>query len=206
MLVRVRFGEFVFDSAARQLVRNDAPVHLTPKAFELLQVLVEERPRAMRKEELRERLWPDVIVEEANLKNLIAEIRSALGPQAIRTVHRFGYAFTVEEEPESTTAARLIQGDRVHHLKPGENLVGREPDCSVVLDFTGVSRHHAKIRVLGDQFVLEDLGSKNGTWRNDQRVNGSMTLQDGDRIRFGGLPLTFRSTGRTDSTATVNEG
>jgi DNA-binding winged helix-turn-helix (wHTH) protein len=206
VLVQVRFGEFVFDSAARQLMRNDAPVHLTPKAFELLQVLVEERPRAMRKEELRERLWPDVIVEEANLKNLIAEIRSALGPQTIRTVHRFGYAFTAQEAQEATTAARLIQDNRVHHLKPGENLIGRDVDCAVVLDFTGVSRHHANIRVVGDQVVLQDLGSKNGTWQNDERVNGSVPLLDGDRIRFGGLPLTFRSTRLADSTATVNEG
>ena len=203
----VRFGEFVFDSATRELNRGSEPVRLAPKAFDLLQILIEERPRAVRKEELRERLWPDVVVDEANLKNLVGEIRAALGDEsAIRTVHRYGYAFAAEEKrlEEAATSARLIEGDHIHRLKAGDNLIGRDDDCVVVLDFTGVSRHHAKIIVADERFVLEDLGSKNGTWKNEERVRGAVELRDGDRVRVGGVPLMFQSKSRAAPTVTEN--
>ena len=158
--MQVQFGEFVFDGAARQLTRNAEPVHLAPKAFELLQLLIEERPRAVRKKELMDRLWPDVVVEEANLKNLVAEIRAVLGAKTIRTVQRYGYAFSAPDSGEAKSVARLIEGDHIHRLKPGENLIGRDDDCSVILDFTGVSRHHARVRISDGRYVLEDLGSR----------------------------------------------
>ncbi|MEA2164085.1 MAG: hypothetical protein QOK37_2212 [Thermoanaerobaculia bacterium] len=199
----MRFDEFVFDGETRQVSRNDEPIRLAPKAFDLLQLLIEERPRAVRKKELMDRLWPDVIVEEANLKNLVAEIRAALGAQAIRTVQRYGYAFSASDPGEAKSAARLIHDDRIYRLRSGENLIGRDGDCSVLLDFTGVSRHHAMIRIIDGRFVLEDLGSRNGTWRNDVRVNGFADLCDGDRIRFGAVSLAFRTTSRAKSTTTL---
>lgn len=201
--MRVRFGEFVFDSAARQISTNDEPVHLAPKAFELLQLLIEEHPRAIQKKELIDRLWPDVVVEEANLKNLIAEIRAVVGAQAIRTVQRYGYAFSTPDAAQARSVARLIQGERIHRLNAGENVIGRDDDCTVVLDFTGVSRRHAAIRITRDGCILEDLGSRNGTWRNDERVERSVRLDDGDRIRVGGVPLIFRSAPRAKSTTTL---
>jgi DNA-binding response OmpR family regulator len=54
--VTVRFGAFVIDSGRRQLTRNGVEVHLTPKAFDLLVLLVEESPRVIRKDELHARL------------------------------------------------------------------------------------------------------------------------------------------------------
>src|SRR5687767_15767095 len=96
--MRVRFGRFVLDPGTRELLRGDRPVSLSPKAFELLSILVAHRPKAMAKSDLQERLWPDAFVVEKNLANLISEIRNAIAddpsnPQFIRTVHRFGYAF-----------------------------------------------------------------------------------------------------------------
>ena len=89
--MRIQFGEYTFDSDSREIRRDDGrPVHLTPKAFDLLHSLIAECPRAMSKAELRERLWPDVVVAEANLKNLVAEIRAVLGGDVIRTVQRHG--------------------------------------------------------------------------------------------------------------------
>ena len=79
-------------------------------------------------------------------------------------------------------------------------MIGRDDDCAVVLDFTGVSRRHARITVEHDRFVLEDLGSKNGTWKNETRVRDAVDLHDGDCIRLGGVPLTFRSNVRTSTT------
>jgi DNA-binding winged helix-turn-helix (wHTH) protein len=198
--VRVHFEDFVFDSDERELRRSDERLHLTPRAFDLLQILIEERPRAVPKQELIDRLWPDVVVEEANLKNLVVEIRAELGADVIRTVQRYGYAFAARA---SSTAARLISRDRVFRLKPGENTIGRDADCAVVLDFTGISRRHATIRVDGNQFVLEDLASKNGTWKNDERITERAPLHDGDRVRFAAMSLTFRSSTGALTTSTL---
>lgn len=201
--VRFVFGDFEFDAEARQLRRGRDPVHLTPKAFDLLQALVDARPAAVRKEALRDRLWPDVVVSEANLKNLVAEIRAAIGDEGgriIRTVHRFGYAFTAGERPPST--ARLVGAARLHRLASGENIIGRDDDCAVLLNATGVSRRHAVIRLSGGGAVIEDLGSKNGTWRNGQRLAGPIELRDGDEIRFGAIGMTFRSSPQAESTVT----
>lgn len=191
--MRIQFGEYTFDSDSREIRRDDGrPVHLTPKAFELLHSLIADCPRAMSKAELRERLWPDVVVAEANLKNLVAEIRAVLGGDVIRTVQRHGYAFAAPAS--APTSARLVGTGNLHHLKNGKNLIGRNAGCEVVLDFTGVSRHHATIRVAGAQCTIEDLGSKNGTWKNEERLTAPVELHDGDRVRFGALALTFRST------------
>ncbi|HSP14117.1 MAG TPA: FHA domain-containing protein [Thermoanaerobaculia bacterium] len=198
--MRVHFGEFVFDGDERELRRLDERVHITPKAFELLQILVQERPRAVPKQDLIDRLWPNVVVEEANLKNLVVEIRAALGPDVIRTAQRYGYAFAA---PAQSTAARLVTEDRVYALKPGRNTIGRGDGCSVVVDLAGVSRQHAAICVDGDHFVLEDLGSKNGTWKNDERITAPVPLQDGDRVRLATISLTFRSTSRAAITSTI---
>ena len=94
----VSFGDFVLDTDARELRRGGQPVLLTPKAYQLLEVLVRHSPKALSKSLLQEQLWPDTFVVEKNLVNLIAEIRETLGddathPRFVRTVHRFGYAF-----------------------------------------------------------------------------------------------------------------
>ena len=97
MLV-VTFGVFTLDGRRRQLLQGSRPIHLSPKAFDLLAVLVEERPAAVSKDDLHRRLWPDSFVSDGSLAVLVAEIRSALGddvrnPAFVRTLHRFGYAF-----------------------------------------------------------------------------------------------------------------
>lgn len=193
--MRFEFGEFVFDEETRALTRGGASVRLAPKAFDLLAVLIAERPRALRKQELQDRLWPDVVVEEANLKNLVGEIRAALGDEAwIRTVHRYGYAFaSPPARAAERTAASVVCGDRIHRLREGRNLLGRDDACAVVLDVVGVSRRHARITVRDGGATLEDLGSKNGTWRNDERVRDPVDLRDGDAIRLGALTVVFRS-------------
>jgi hypothetical protein len=193
--VQVRFGEFVFDSSRRELTRRGAVVRLAPKAFDLLHILIEERPRAVHKNELRERLWPDVIVDEANLKNLVGEIRAALGDhKVLRTVQRFGYAFAADEPPApEPSCVHLLEGDRMHRLNDGANVIGRDDSCTIILAFRGVSRHHAKITVEEGRCTLEDLGSKNGTFLNDVRLTAITELHDCDRIRVDRIPLQFVS-------------
>src|SRR5688500_7278023 len=96
--MQVRFDNFLLDSESRELLRDSHRVSLSPKAFELLSILVASRPKAVSKAELQERLWPATFVVEKNLANLVGEIREAIGddssdPRFIRTVPRFGYAF-----------------------------------------------------------------------------------------------------------------
>lgn len=55
------------------------PIHLTGKAFRLLEVLVENRPNAVSKDVLQDQVWPDVFVSEANLTSLVTEVRSGIG-------------------------------------------------------------------------------------------------------------------------------
>ena len=105
--MKLIFGDNIFDSDARTLMRDGEPAHLSNKSFQLLELLLASRPNPIAKEELFAKLWPDTFVSEANLASLIKEIRAAIGDDArasrfVRTVHRFGYAFSgaVTETPE----------------------------------------------------------------------------------------------------------
>jgi DNA-binding winged helix-turn-helix (wHTH) protein/tetratricopeptide (TPR) repeat protein len=93
------FGPFRLDPAERSLLRDGKPVPLTPKAFELLVLLVENRGHLLKKDELIERVWPNTFVEEANLVQNVSALRKALddkngGVQYIETVPKGGYRFT----------------------------------------------------------------------------------------------------------------
>jgi TolB-like protein/DNA-binding winged helix-turn-helix (wHTH) protein len=111
------------DVDSRELRRGLEPVRLSPKAYQLLEILVTSRPKALSKGDLQNRLWPDTFVVEKNLANLVGEIRQALGespsdPQFIRTVPRYGYAFreaSLElDAPATQTPATQTPGRRRH--------------------------------------------------------------------------------------------
>jgi DNA-binding winged helix-turn-helix (wHTH) protein len=212
--VRVRFGGCLFDSESRELRRDGARQPLSPKAFQFLELLLSERPRAVAKQEIHERLWPDSFVSDSSLARLAAEVRSALGddakaPRHLRTVHRFGYAFSgdvVAAEPESARAApapcRLVWAERHIPLLEGENLLGRASDARVVIDLARVSRQHARIVVESGRAVLEDLGSKNGTFLRGQPLQAAAELADGDEICIGPAVLVFRTSVGNSTTET----
>ena len=216
--MRVRFGSFVLDDEARQLERGGQPIHLTPKALELLELIVERRPNAVSKAEIHDRLWPDTFVADVNLPVLVHELREALEddphePAFLRTVTRFGYAFCAvarqeSEAPEWTATCpfeyRLIWGVREIALQPGDNLLGRTHDASIWVDHTSVSRRHALLRVVEEGATLEDCGSKNGTFIGAERVGEAVPLRDGDRILLGSALLVFRCF-RRDKTSTATE-
>ena len=206
--MRYEFHPFALDVDTRQLQRQGRNIHLTPKAWDLLRILVERRPRAVSKAELHDSLWPETFVSEANLSVLITEVRSALKdparrPRFIRTVHRYGYAFcgdVVVVQNEGRDSSRqvqvascwLISATRQIPLSAGGNLVGRDPNASVWLDVPSVSRRHARIIVDDEHATVEDLDSKNGTWVRGQRIAATAHLRDREEIRFGSVTLTFR--------------
>ena len=213
--MKLQFAEFLIDSDSRLLTRDQQAVHLSRKAFDALLLLLERRPNAVSKEELHERLWPGTFVVDANLSVTMAEVRRGLGddpqePRFIRTVHRVGYAFSADAREAAASRAAsspprvwLLWNERVLRLNEGENLVGREPSCPVWLDASGVSRRHARVRVESDTATVEDLGSKNGTWLNDERITESMALRDGDRLQLGPVSLEFRTSAASSATKTV---
>jgi len=211
----VGFGEFVLDPEAHRLVRGESEVHLTPKAWELLDLLVCSRPRAVSKTEIRRTLWPDAHVGNGSLTVLASELRSALGdqvrePRYIRTVFGYGYAFAAdasekrpEGEKQDDSAPRVVWGRRVLPLARGDNVLGRAADVSVHIDDDSVSRRHAVIRVADGAVTLEDLQSKNGTWVADEKVDGAVSLRDGDAFALGEVALLFRSSSQAGPTATA---
>jgi len=199
-----RFGGFVLDTAARRLHRGNQAIHLTPKALELLQILIEQRPRAMSKEQLQDRLWPDTYVVEANLPVLIREIRTALGDDErsiIRTVQRFGYAFS--GEPAQASVHMLIRGDREFVLRPGENVVGRDASSDVPIVSSTVSRQHAKITIRGDEATIVDLKSKNGTRVAGREAVEPIRLFDGVAIEIGRVEMIYRCPSAQGETQTA---
>ncbi len=114
--LRLRFEDWIYDGDVRQLFRGETPVHLTPKAFELLGALLEARPRALSKSEIHDRVWPATFVSEATLASVVSELRAALAddprtPRFVRTVHGHGYAFSgtaVEEPAQASRKARYL--------------------------------------------------------------------------------------------------
>jgi DNA-binding winged helix-turn-helix (wHTH) protein len=217
--VRIRFGPFTLNLDTRQLTRACGEIHLTRKAFDLLVVLVQDRPKVVSKASLMERLWAGTFVTEANLSNLVAEIRAALGdrgrpPKWIRTAHALGYAFggdaiTLPDAP-ATASPRppcwLEWGERHFPLSVGEHVIGRDPDVDVRLDASTVSRRHARLVVSNAGTSLEDFGSKNGTKRCADRVTSPVQLADGDEIHIGSLRLTYHVRTRVATTDTQAAG
>ena len=217
----LRIDDLTFDLEARRLSRGGQEIHLSPKAFELLRTLIDQRPRALSKQQLQEQLWPATFVSETNLANLIGEIRDALGetarePRYIRTVHRFGYAFkglvvedsgvrpahdlpTESSEASATFCWLLLDGKRLP-LRNGENILGRESDDGIRLDSPTVSRRHARITVARDGASLEDLHSKNGTFLGGEPVTAARPLSNGDAIGIGSVVLRFRIASRSTAT------
>ena len=213
--MRLRFGDVLYDAETRQVFRKGKACSLSPRAFRLLEILIENRPKALSKAELHERLWPGTFVSDANLTNVVAEVRAALGddahkPRIIRTVQRFGYAFQAEavaaplqKDRPRYAAYRLVLSDREIMLSPGENTVGRDDAATVWIDDASVSRRHARIVVSDSGATLEDLGSKNGTFLSGRRLRVPARLSDGDVLKIGPASMTFRAFGRPGSTASA---
>jgi DNA-binding winged helix-turn-helix (wHTH) protein len=206
-----RFGRFELDSARRQLRRDGSSVHLEPKAYELLSLLVAESPRVVTKVELHERLWPNGVVADATLVALVKDLRQALDDRdreqpVIRTVHRVGYAFEppVERVDSQPATHWLLANDRRLPLTHGANIVGRAAEAQIWIDHSTVSRRHARIVVDGASARVEDLASKNGTTVGSSRLSEPRVLCDGDCIVFGDAQFTYR---RLDvNPAAVTEG
>jgi len=214
--MRIHFEDCQFDADTREVRRSGHAVSLSPKAFRLLEILIRERPKAVDRRILHKELWQGVFVTDANLPNLVAELRSVLGddarkPHIIRTVRGFGYAFGAETRKEASPGEaafgpvyRLIWGNREIALEPGENVIGRIKEAVVWIDHASVSRKHARVLVGAEGAILEDLKSKNGTVLRRSRISKPTPLSDGDEIEIGPARLIFRIFQETGTTASTS--
>lgn len=216
---RFRFGDFMLELGTRELTERETVRHLSPKAFDLLSLLVESCPKVISKKTLIEYLWPDTFVAEVNLASLVAELRRTLHddaarPSFIRTVHRHGYAFCGKVQQDISSIAGDIEKAANHwvvwetgqvRLAKGNNVLGRGRRATVWLDSPTISRRHARIVVSDLEAALEDLGSRNGTYVRGERVATPVPLKDGDEIRLGSVLLVYRLNSGQRTTIVVEE-
>ena len=215
--MRIRFGECLLDSETRQLYVRGETVHVHPKAFQFLELLLENRPRALSKSQIHEKLWPGTFVSDSTLTSLLVEVRDVIGDEArrplyVRTVHGFGYAFcgsaqevgeAISSSPARKWSCWILRGHKRTALEPGATVIGRDPGAGLFIDDQSVSLRHARIVVTSESATLEDLGSKNGTHLGDRRIETPVPLDDGARIRIGTVALTFRMFTLPNSTQTA---
>ena len=168
-MVAFEFGPFLLDPAKRSLLRDGAPLSVTPKAFDILLLLIEQRDRVLSKDELLRTMWPETFVEEANLTQHVFMLRKVLngdgdGPDYIATVPRRGYRFVSkviersETQPEPRPSVKSPAGSSSRWrtwfplgcvalgavilvlLALRSVPVGREPGILAVTAFPGLER------------------------------------------------------------------
>ena len=210
----LRIGTCEIDCDRRRILRDGAEQRLPRKAFDLLLVLLDKRPKVVSKETLIKRVWPDAFVADANLAILIGDVRAALGddakePHMIKTHHRVGYSFAADVNEVAAAAQDrgepafiLASAKRRILLFQGAVTLGRDGSCDIVIDDPSVSRVHAVLSVADSQLTVEDRDSKNGTRVDDQKVGQATVVFPGQRIRFGSIEMTVRDR-RTAGNTTV---
>ncbi|MFL6606277.1 MAG: FHA domain-containing protein [Steroidobacteraceae bacterium] len=187
---------------------------LEPKMYELLDVLIKRRPAVVTNNELDELLWPQVYVARTSLTRLVSELRTALGDtprdsHIIRTVYKTGYAFCAQVISMPSAGAlratiEVVWNRQALPLTDGEHIAGRDPDCSLVIDATTVSRRHARITVVSGTATIEDLGSTNGTHVNGIRISTPTRLDTGSELALGSEVLQVRARNRPEPTVRVD--
>jgi hypothetical protein len=181
-------------------------VRLRPKALALLAALAAHPGEVVSRETLLATVWHDVVVGEASVGVVVAELRKALGDEPkdceyIETIPRRGYrliAPVANGEPRHGDSGRaasrfwLVGHGLEFALAEGSSIIGRAPDADIRIPSPKVSRHHARIVVDGDSATIEDLGSKNGTFIGDTRVGAPTPLRHDDELRLGHLAAALR--------------
>jgi len=204
-----RFGSFHYDAVSHGLLRDGVEIPLTHKSRELLLLFLHNPGRLLTRDELTEKVWPDVAVTDDAVRFQVAELRKAFGEKGdafIKTIRREGYRWetpvkAAADRPVRAAEAgsslrphrfRLVLDDREIQLLEGENVVGRDPDAALWIDHPSVSRKHARIAIGAGKATLEDLVSKNGTFLNGKKIERRMPLTDGDELRIGPETVVFR--------------
>jgi DNA-binding winged helix-turn-helix (wHTH) protein len=192
-------GEWLVEPTLDRISRDGHHVRLRPRAMEVLICLAQESGKLASKQNIIDAVWRTEFVSEHALTQVIAELRAALGddarnPTYIENIPRRGYrlvavvtpvAASVPPARDASLPFKLQGEDCDHPLIQGPNIIGRTDDADIPIDRTEVSRCHARIFVSGTTATIEDLGSKNGTYLNGERLEQPTLLNNGDEIWIG---------------------
>ena len=128
--VAYRFGSFELEPDERRLLASGAPVHLRPRAFDLLVALVERSGHLVTKDELLQRVWGKVIVEENTLQVNISALRKVLGANAIAAVLGRGYRFTLDVTRIDTAPIAPAVSPKHNLPHPLTSFIGRDKEIA----------------------------------------------------------------------------
>ncbi len=199
-------GDWLVEPTLDRISRDGTVLQLRPRAMDVLAALTAAAGALASKRDLIDAVWQTEFVSDHALTQVIAELRAALGDDArnpvyIENIPRKGYRLVAAVTPfeavvspvRQATFPLRLQGDGTEYpLAQGSNVIGRTADAAVPIDRTEVSRCHARILVQGTTATVEDLGSKNGTFLNGQRLQQPSVLNDGDEIWIGRSIARFR--------------
>jgi hypothetical protein len=160
------------------------------------------------KDEVIEAVWARKFISETTLTRAVAELRrflddDARDPRLIETIPKRGYRLVApvewidaprlpEAKADMPSVFSIGWGDLDIPLEEGDNLIGRARDALIRIASPRVSRRHARIMVSGTTAILEDLGSRNGTYLSGRKLEGPAPLRDGDKVCVGPAVLSFR--------------
>lgn len=107
-----------------------------------------------------------------------------------------------DKEAQDKPACFLVVGGdlngTIFDLNDGQTVVGRNPDCEIPLDFGGISRKHFAVMVDNLNAIIKDLGSSNGTFVNNTKIEGAVKLKKGDMVKIGTVALKYLPKGDTE--------
>jgi|GEM_PF-142536 len=137
---RYEFGEFQLDVSERLLMRGETVIDLKPKVFDLLVLLVQNAGRLMEKETIFQSLWPDTVVEEANLNVSVSALRKALGdtasdPRYIETAPKRGYRFIARVTEKAVAPPPAVV--ETESLTPPPRIVAAKSDAATTIGLSG---------------------------------------------------------------------
>jgi DNA-binding winged helix-turn-helix (wHTH) protein len=231
-----RFAEFELDVAAYALRNRGESVKLERIPMEVLILLVERAGTLVERSEIQTQLWgPEIFLEhDAAINTAIRKIRHALGddaatPRFVETVVGKGYRFIAPLEnvrsptqpgepaangsPEQSAQQRpqfprysVMVGKQEFILNSAETLLGRDPTAGICVDHPSVSRKHARISIESDGVILQDLGSRNGTFLNGRRVDAPAKIHHNSVIGLGPITLVFHVARAPASTQSISSG
>jgi TolB-like protein/DNA-binding winged helix-turn-helix (wHTH) protein/tetratricopeptide (TPR) repeat protein len=202
-----QFGPFRLDPLKRRLLRNEETLRLTPKAFDLLLVLVEEHGRTVEKDELLERVWAGTIVEENNLNQNITALRKSLGDsrqesQYIATIPGVGYRFVAEVRKVELTQRRNDAAEELAPSLPGQVVTRPRPVFRyallllVPLVLVAIAYEwyrREKPRPAMSSIMVLPLENLSGDASEEYFADGMTDALIGDLAQIGGLHVISRT-------------
>jgi TolB-like protein/DNA-binding winged helix-turn-helix (wHTH) protein len=199
------FGPFRLDPLKRRLIREGEPVRLTPKAFDLLLVLVEERGRTVEKDELFAKVWPGTVVEENNLNQNITALRKSLGDsrqesQYIATIPGLGYRFVAEVQKVEAQSREQAKEEPAIVARPPARpakafrylLLILVPLVVAALVYAFYTREKRRPVAISSIMVLP-LENLSGNPAEEYFADGMTDALIGDLARIGGLHVISRT-------------